>query len=374
MDKKIAVDIRMLNHSGIGTYIRSILPKLISTLPDSLFFLIAHKNLKEELYKLFAYKNVNIIWVNSEIYTIREQFEIPFKIKKIDLYWTPHYNVPVFLSSKIKKVVTIHDVYHLAYFNEQSLIKKIYLKIIMKRAVQSKAIITVSNFSKKEIMKYTQCNSDRINVIYNGVNAINNNVALEELPSNNNLEALKNKRCILFVGNVKPHKNLKVIVDAFQLFLDKDEFNDVVLLIVGKKDGFITGDSQVINMIKNNELLSSRIHFTGWIEEKELSYLYQNASFLIFPSLYEGFGLPPLEAMLANCPVIVSNAACLPEVCGEAALYFNPNSCEELKKQIVQLFENEKLRHDLVDKGKERIKAFSWEKSISLHKKLLSSL
>ena len=348
--KKLIVDFRMHNASGIGTYIKNIIPYLVDS-----FDIILLGN-KEEIKKYnFAHKT-NIIECFSSIYSIKEQIELFNKIPECEFFWSPHYNIPLLPIKAKKRIVTIHDVYHLAFYDTLSFKQKLYAKFMINQAVKkSDIILTVSEFSKNEIEKYTHTNKD-INIVYNAIDfnkfkKINSLVALKNVREKYNLP----HKFILFVGNVKPHKNLKNLLLAI-----KDV--DTSLVIVGKKDGFITGDNEISNIIENYNL-KKKVFFTGYIEDEDIAFIYNLAHLFVFPSLYEGFGIPPLEAQACGCPVIVSNVASLPEVCGDSALYCNPYSVEDIREKIEILLNNEKLREDLIKKGFENIKRFSWEKS-----------
>lgn len=201
---------------------------------------------------------------------------------------------------------------------------------------------------KKEFQKFVNGNQNNIYTVYNGVN----NFWREFRDKDSN----DLKPYIVYVGNVKPHKNLISLVKAFEKVKNEIPHN---LVIIGKKEGFITGDQEVI---KYAEKLQDRIKFTGFVDNETLQGYIANAQALVFPSLYEGFGLPPLEAMACGCPVIVSNVASLPEVCGDAALYVDPYSPEDIAEKIKLLLSDDKLREELRRKGLERATMFSWEK------------
>ncbi|MFK5953154.1 MAG: glycosyltransferase family 1 protein, partial [Desulfobacterium sp.] len=165
------------------------------------------------------------------------------------------------------------------------------------------------------------------------------------------------KPYFLFVGNVKPHKNLTRLLEAFELLPSNISQE---LIIVGKKEGFITHDSMVE---KKAVSMKQRVHFTGYVDNELLHQYFVHADALIFPSLYEGFGLPPLEAMACGCPVLVSNAASLPEVCGDAAIYFDPYSIKDMADKIKHLLSDKALQDKMRIKGLERAKKFTWKKS-----------
>ena len=166
------------------------------------------------------------------------------------------------------------------------------------------------------------------------------------------------KKFILYVGNVKPHKNLTGLVEAF--LLAKEKLRDYHLVIVGKKEGFITGDASLIKRISDNEFLSERVIFTGYVPNDDLPVMYNLASLFVFPSFYEGFGLPPLEAMACGCPLLTSDAASMPEVCRDAARYFDAGNPSDIAEKIIDsLFGSDS--DIFVQRGLRRIEDFSWK-------------
>lgn len=357
--KKITIDARMINSSGIGRYLQSILPPLISHF--KYVILLGNKSEIEESLKL---SNLDVIEFRAPIYSLKEQIEYSKIIPPCDIFFSPHYNIPLLPIKAKKRIVTIHDVFHLAFYNTLTLSQKIYSKIVINKALKkSDAIITVSNFSKQEIIKYTSNKySNKIGVIHNGVD-------IGEIHRSIHSNCLDINSYFLFVGNVKPHKNLKRAVEAYKLFIDscKEQKEIPHLIIVGKKEGFITGDGNIIEYIENNQLLRKHINFTGWVSDDELNNLYSNALCLLFPSYYEGFGFPPLEAMAIGTPCIVSNIACIPEICSDAALYFNPFDVESIKMSMQQISEDSILRKNLIERGYDNIKKFNWNESIQNH-------
>ena len=190
------------------------------------------------------------------------------------------------------------------------------------------------------------------------------------------LEIVKNKhnlpeKFILYVGNVKPHKNLIGLLKAFNLFIEKngkngkneEKFEDYKLVIIGKKEGFITADKEIFKILEANPNLKNKVLFTDYVENEDLPLIYNLANIFVLPSFYEGFGLPPLEAMASGTPAIVSNLASLPEICGEAAYYVNPHNINELADGIYKVLNDSKLQNELIRKGLERIKLFNWEQT-----------
>ena len=349
--RTLVIDFRMHNAAGIGTYIQNIIPFLLNEFEVSLLG-------KQDGIKKYPWSpHVNIIECHSNIYTVKEQWELFKKVPACDIFWSPHYNIPLLPIRAKKRIVTIHDVFHLAFYKNLSFRQKIYAKIVIAQAIKrSDLVFTVSEFSKNEIKKYTKTKKN-IEVIYNAVNLelfrVINNVSF--------LKKIKNKyqlpdNFILFVGNVKPHKNLKSIILAIKN-------TGINLVIVGQKEGFITGDPHLFELI-NNFHLKDKVFFTGYVENDELPVLYNLATTFVFPSIYEGFGIPPLEAQACGCPVVCSNKASLPEICGkDNVVYCDPLNVEELKKKIAQVWQNNKIQDDLKKRGLENIKRFSWKKS-----------
>ena len=352
MKQKLIIDFRMHNASGIGRYIRNLVPFLVDKFDVSL---LANNN---EIKNSNFLNQVNIIDVNSKIYSINEQIELFKKIPKSDIFWSPHYNIPILPIKAKKRIVTIHDVYHLAFYDTLSLPQKIYSKFMINQAVKkSDVILTVSEFSKQEIIKYTNTNKN-IEIIYNGI---------EESWMDNNLSFDEKENYILYVGNVKPHKNLVRALKAFSLLKD----NNIKFKIVGKKDGFITKDIEIDKLAKH---LKNRVEFTGYVSDDELKKLYKKAKIFLFPSLYEGFGIPPFEAMASGTPVISSNVASLPEVCGDSAYYVNPYDVNDIAKGMETVLKDEELQKELIQKGLERVKLYSWEKSANKLIKIIEGL
>ncbi|MDY7396189.1 glycosyltransferase family 1 protein [Aureibaculum sp. 2210JD6-5] len=357
----IVVDVRMINSSGIGTYLKNILP-IVATK-----FNLKLLGNKKEIKKFAWTKNFELIPFEAKIYSPKEQILFPKIIPETNLFWCPHFNVPLF-SIKAKNIVTtIHDVNHLAIKNKKFSAKKKYAKKLFKNAVaKSIKIITVSDFSKNEILKFTNAKENQIKVIYNGVNQnLSNQYEIAtriEIP----------KKYLLFVGNVKPHKNLITLLKAY-LNLPEEIKKEYKIVVLGKNEGFITSDEEIFKFIKQNGL-EDAIHFTGYLDDALIPSLYKNATIFIFPSNYEGFGLPLLESMACNTPVICSDIPSSKEIAGEAALYFEKNNHTNLSEKIKSVLSNEPLKNQLINKGKKRIKLFDWKNAANEHIKIFQEI
>ena len=341
----LTVDARALHSSGIGTYLQNLLPRLIAAKPEVDFHLLGSRGDLSKRTWADA-PNVSISDCNSAIYSVKEQLELPQKTPaQTDLFWSPHYNIPIFYRGKL--LVTVHDVFHLVQ-PDLSLPKKLYAKGMF-RAVRQKAdaVVTVSEFSKGELIRLTGQGKQEVTPIHIGVDEAWFSVPDGARPYG--------KPYVLFVGNVKPHKNVGGLVRALELAQDRIPHD---LVIVGRREGFITADEAVAALAQS---LGERVHFTGFVQDEPLKQWVKHADALVLPSFYEGFGLPPLEAMACGCPALVSNAASLPEACGDAALYCDPHSPRDIADKLVALLTDETLRRSLRQKGLARAKRFTWE-------------
>lgn len=272
-----------------------------------------------------------------------EQVDLPWQARG-QLLFSPANIGPFFHDNQ---VVTIHDASVFAFPQAYSFSFRLKYRITIKRLGKiARRIITVSEFSKRELIHYCQMRPEIFEVIPLGSEHF---ACITPDGSILSRSALLGKKYFLGVSSQSPHKNLHNLIEAFR----KLKRDDVELVLVGGKFGRVFQSSKL-------NLPDHTVHL-GYINDAELNALYQHAVGYVFPSFYEGFGLPVLEAMAAGCPVICSNAASLPEVGGEAVLYCNPNSPENIAKQMKFLLENDALRKSLSIKGEQQAQKFSWE-------------
>ena len=367
----ICIDARMIKNSGIGVYIYQYVNRLIG----SKMFEITLLGNRTTLEGYFGhYNNWDCINAEFPIYSIEEQLKLPRLIPVCDIFWSPHYNIPLLPIRAKKHLVTIPDMAHLAFAKLLSPLQRLYANIVMRFAVKkANKILTISFFSKNEIIKYTGVRSDKVDVIYLGLDTkifriINDPIKINEVYNKYKLP----ERYLIFVGNVKPHKNLRKLVDAFSDI--SKLYPDLYLLIVGKKEGFITGDKELFEFIEDDTYLKERVRFTGYVELNDLPLIYGQADLFVFPSLYEGFGFPPLEAMACGCPAVVSSAASMPEICGDAVEYVNPNDSKCFVKTITKILDQPALRNELVEKGSFQFKKYNWQDSYNLFIHVIKNL
>lgn len=347
----LCIDARMACSSGIGTFIRNLVPAL-SQPPFRPILLV------DQLGREWC-KGMEQIPFPVPIYSVKEQILFPMKIPKCDLFWSPHYNIPLFPIRAKKRIATIHDACHLALSGNFSLVETAYARFVMGRAVRgSQVAITISQFSKSELDRYFGVQG--IEVIPNGMDRGH----FQRVADPVRLDAVRKKYglrdpFLLYVGNRKPHKNLSRLIAAF-LAIEDSRMSSWKLVLVGKGSDPIAVDPRILTL--------------GEVLEEDLPAVYSLAELFVFPSLYEGFGLPPLEAMSCGCPTIVSQAASLPEVCGDASVYVNPESVEDISRAISRVALNESLKQELVRKGLARVREFRWSESAEKYRKLFEEV
>lgn len=329
---KVAIDARMIKNSGIGVYIENLI--------KNNDYAIALGNPKD----LEKYNFKTIIPFETKIYGIKEQLKFPYKeLKKHkpDILHVPHYNVPIFYRGKM--VVTIHDLTHLILpeFLPNKFAKfyaKFMLWIATKKASQ---ILTVSENTKKDLIKMFKVKPDKITVIYNGVGK--EFVKKEEKEYSylyDKYSIDKNKKSIMYVGNLKPHKNLERLLIAFSKLENKENYN---LILVGKAFENYDGLSKKEESLNIKNLVIK----TGLVEQDELVDLYNLADLFVLPSLYEGFGIPIIEAFACMTPAICSNNSSLPEVGKDKVGYFDALNPDDIKDRIEEYINKKYTKKEL---------------------------
>jgi glycosyltransferase involved in cell wall biosynthesis len=266
--------------------------------------------------------------------------------EKPDVFFSPAHYAPRFTT--VPLVVTIHDVSYLYYPNE--FLKKDLYKLknwTQQAMIQAKKIIAVSEFTKKDIVKNYAINPEKIIAIHNGFNTYQQSEKTKQ----------ENKDpYILYVGTLQPRKNIETLIHGFNEIIK--EKNNLKLVLVGKKGWMY---ESLFALVKKLDL-EDKIDLKGYVTNEELEKLYNNATLFIMPSLYEGFGIPILEAMSHGVPVLAATGSSLVEIGGDACAYFNPHDTMELKRKILEMIHKPELTENLGRKGLERIKKFSWEK------------
>ncbi len=381
---RVGLDIRMLQNSGIGTYLRGLLGgfRALGLEKDLALFGGGLASEPSQHPVLDSRPGVNranagTIPFAAPIYSIQEQLQYPALLRQCRLWHAPHYNVPLW-KGKTKLVVTIHDIIHWV-FRKQFFtpVQAAYAGFMLRSAVASADhIITVSHHTKKDLIEYFGADPQRITPIPLGLDSSlreMSEVELEPAFAKIRTPYALPKSFFLYVGLMKPHKNVLWLVKTFRKLKAEGKVR-AALILVGRKD------KRYPKEYKELENLTSTpdvIHLPE-VACDELRVLYNQALALIHPSLYEGFGLTPLEAMACGTPVITTRSASLPEVVGDAAIQIEMETENPLRDAIIRMELDAELRESLRRKGLERVKLFSWKetarKTAEVYEKVLTNL
>lgn len=358
---RIGIDARFYNESGVGRYLRNLILNLeaLDKKNEYFIFLLAKDYPQFSTSLNFRKQEANFAW-----YGFAEQFKMPQLLKKfqLDLVHFPHFNVPIFYQGKF--VVTIHDLIHQHHAMSRTTtlnpfafkIKQIGYRRVFKTAVSRSLKILVPSESVQNLLT-REWNVSNGKIIITP-EAVDRNILMianrmTKTESEKVMKKFKIQRPYLFyVGNAHPHKNLEGLIGAFLILQRK---YPKLLLVLSGYDHYFWRRLRFENKHQN-------IIYTGFITDEQLVALYKSAQAFVMPSYEEGFGIPLLEAMACDTPVIASNRGSLPEVGGDAAIYFNPHDMEDCIDKIERVLKSEKLRQDLINKGNSRVKLFSWEK------------
>ena len=356
---RIAIDARKLRDFGIGTYIRNILIEL-SRLDRETEYVVLCRPDDVESGDVLG-RNFRMVPETAPTYSVSEQIRIPLALarERVDMVHEPHYVLPPLL--RCRSVVTIHDCIHLMFPEYlPNKLAHIYAKGSMWTASKkADRILTVSEASKRDILRFFDVKPEKVVVVYN---------AIDErflAPANPERMDLIKQRYqldhpfVLYVGNIKPHKNIERLIAAFGRARGQCH-DDLKLIIIGDEISKYPALRQSVHKHK----LDKHVRFLGFQPMETLAAFYRLARAFVFPSLYEGFGLPPLEAMACGAPVVTSNVSSLPEVAGGAALLVDPYDEEAIAGGIIRAVTDEALRADLIARGRDRARSFSWKQSV----------
>ena len=357
---RIAIDARKLRDFGIGTYVRNLLRHLARIDQSTDYVVLCGEGDTATVEKLGV--NFRAVPEKSRPYSVREQLTVPFDLRRerVDLFHAPHYVLPPL--TPCPAVVTIHDCIHLRF--PQYLPNRVayaYARASLWIAThRSHRILTVSEASKRDILRYFRVPEKKIDVIYNAIDE-----RFGQPPDPEEMERVRERYqldgpFILYAGNIKPHKNLERLIEAFHSLRRGGGFDTVRLLIIGDEISKYATLRRAVHRHK----LHKYVRFFGFVPDETLASLYRLASVFVFPSLYEGFGLPPLEAMASGTPVITSNVSSLPEVVGDAALLIDPYEPESIADAMRRVLTDAALRDQLRARGFQRAREFSWDRSV----------
>ncbi|MBI5754565.1 glycosyltransferase family 4 protein [Candidatus Peregrinibacteria bacterium] len=378
---KTGIDCRLFSSrfTGIGRYTHELVENFIklNERAENPHELVLFFNSPE--YENFAPPaHVTKILVNARHYSIDEQFIFLKKLNaaRLDLVHFPHFNVPVLYNKPY--IVTIHDL-TLSMFPGQKMTKwyhRIGYNLTLKNAVKkAKKIIAVSENTKKDLIKLLGIPAEKIQVIYNGIAPEFRVIPEFKYATKSHSEPAlhlpgkgeQNERSenpppfLLYAGVWRSHKNLPRLIQAFKIIkANNPDLQNLKLVITGNPDPHYPEIKTTVKLLG----LENEIEFPGLVPENELIKLYNQAAIFVFPSLYEGFGLPPLEAMSCGTPVAASNASSIPEICGtQNAIFFDPHDTDDIAKKILTLYKDKELQQKLIKNGLAHAARFSWEKT-----------
>ena len=363
---KIGIDARLFNQTGVGRYTSNLIENLLKIEKNNNYVLFVRNEdfdqvklkIKNLTRSTSSGQELKIIRVDIPWHSIKEQvyFSQILNNENLDLVHFPYFSVPISYNRPF--IVTIHDliIHHFPTGKASTHPSFIYMlkilgyKYVISRACKNaKKIIAVSKATKDEIVDHLKIPEDKISVIYEAADQQISN------PKSQIANKSINTKYFLYVGNVYPHKNVEKLINAFEILLQY--FPNAELIFAGKEDYFYKRLKNFVKKLGHEK----NIKFSGYVPDEELSNLYKNAVALVVPSLMEGFGLPPLEAMSNMCLVLASDIKALKEICGEDALYFDPYDENDMAEKMKAAYLGE-FDREIIERGFERSKEFSWRK------------
>jgi glycosyltransferase involved in cell wall biosynthesis len=366
----IGIDGRMYgakNASGIGQYIEKLTEQLFQIDTKNHYVLF----LREPVFSEFVEPNSRVkkVKVTPRWYSYAEQFVLPFELvkEKIDLIHYPHFNSPILFFKK--SVCTIHDLtpFYFSGHKMKSKLRKFAHRFVFSHTIKrAEKILTVSDYTKNEIIKQFKVKNDKLETTYLGVDDRFNNEPNYGIINETLGKYGIVKPFIFFVGAWRNHKNFEGLISAFEILKKKYRIPHK-LVLGGQEDPHylkirekIQGSPEVADIIA-----------PGFIADEDLPAIYQAADVFVLPSFLEGFGLIAIEAQTCSCPVVSSDTGALPEILGDSAIYFNPKNSQDMAEKIYRVINDQELKQKLIARGLENIKRFSWricaEKTIKIY-------
>jgi glycosyltransferase involved in cell wall biosynthesis len=355
----IGIDARKIQDFGIGTYVRNLVRSLAAIDAENRYVLLAKPEDVDGLRDLPS--NFQVALETSPVYSLRELFALSWQLyhHKLDLYHSTHYVLPAWVGSKV--VVTIHDIIHLLYpeFLPSNFAFLYAQRMIRRSLSRGDRIVAVSQTTRADLMQHFDVDGRKIQVVYNGVeDAFRQPLAPEDLQRW--LRDLGiSQPYLLFVGNpAKPHKNLDTVVQAYARARRMAQF-DAPLICVGSRQGSEFKIRQRAEYLG----IGDKVRLLGHVAQEALPAIYQGATLFLYPTLYEGFGLPVIEAMASGVAVITSNTSALKEIAEGYALLVDPLDLDGMAKAIAHLMGSPEARSRYVELGGQRAAQFRWDQT-----------
>jgi len=361
---KVAIDIRRARDYGVGTYTRNLVATLARLDPQSHYLLVGRQEDWNELTPLPG--NFSFLPFAAESDGLRRDAQLCWLLKRrrVTLLHTPYLAAPWLMSCR--HIVTVHDTAEFLDFSADGGPLASALRVYRTRRALHRAccILSVSEATRRDLQRLFELPADKIHVVYNALDA-----RLAQQPPAGEAERTLSRYSVqgpylLYAGNVAPRKNIPRLIEAFAIVREElrehPQLKHLKLIIIGDE---LSKHPQLRHAVVKSRTQQD-VRFLGFLPPQALSVFYARAAAFVFPSLYEGFGLPPLEAMALGTPVVTSNVSALPEVLGDAAVYVNPENVFDISRGIHQALVDEKLRGQLKQRGLEQVKRFSWENSV----------
>ncbi|MBL8242462.1 MAG: glycosyltransferase family 4 protein [Bryobacterales bacterium] len=355
----VAIDVRHLGDFGYGTYIRNLIRAIGELERELQFVLIARPGRVGELGPLPA--NFRMVEYPREDSGWLENIAFPLFVRGlgIDLVHIPINNVPVLMPKPY--IVTIHDMSSLVFDYGSDTRDRMHLWRFRRGLSRADCVIAVSGATRRDVLNLMNLPPDHVRQIYNAIDPGFLDIEPDEKKRREVLDRYQvNYPYILYAGSVNPRKNVARIVEALALLrqdlVEHPRYKDLRLIIIGDQMSKFPGLRRAVHQSRVNEV----VRFLGFVKREELKVFYQSAEAFVFPSLYEGFGLPPLEAMSLGTPVVTSGVSALPEVVGDAAMIVKPENVFDIARGIREVLLDERLRADLIVRGHAQVKRFSW--------------
>ncbi|MDD5355578.1 MAG: glycosyltransferase family 1 protein [Candidatus Omnitrophica bacterium] len=361
----IVIDARMVGKEkfGIARYVSNLVKALAAIDSQNKYTVLVQNDVLSSSVRApnMVFKRCAIKWLSLE-----EQWRIPALLRELkpDIFHATSFVAPVM--QPCKTIITIHDLFQLIFPEHFGFIKHIYYRLVIGRAIKNAAhIIAVSESTKKDLISIFKVEPRKITVTYEAAEDNFRPITDRDVIDKFRREKRLSDNFMLYVGNHKKHKNITTLLKAFKIFKANDARNHYLVMSGGKDEG-------IVAMAQAAGILPWLV-FVKVDNDNELSLLYNAAQLFVFPSLYEGFGLPPLEAMACGTPVITANVSSLPEVIGDAGLLIDPLSVSNLARAMGQVLSDRPLAEKMAEKGLARARSFSWVKCAEETKNIYES-
>ena len=358
---RIAIDIRKVNEFGVGTHVWNLVRNLAEIDPDNRYFLLGSRRQFHELGPLG--ENFEQIDVPEDNSFWNLHVRIPYRLaaRRIDVFHVPHYEAPIWVPGRL--VVTIHDCVHLLFPQEGSSKFDNYRRYLYTKHVVRSAehVIAVSESTRQDLINIFDLPADKASVVHNALDG-RFSVGHDAQEQKQVLERYQLKDpFILYSGQIKPHKNIDRLIEAFAVLKselgDNKKYKNLKLIIIGDE----LSKHQYLRLTVVRSGVQQDVRFFGFVPYPVLQVFYETAVMFTSPSLYEGFGLSPLEAMANRTPVVAANTSSLPEVLGDAAILVNPENVFEIARAMKRLLIDQVLRQEAIEKGLKQVQKFSWK-------------